>query len=482
MVAAAALSLWGTSARAYIQVGSALSSSGGWLVGSSLRQSVSAIGQGHPIGATISIAHTNHAGLLFPYESQVDTNNYPPILAPIGSKVVLVGQMLNFTAFASDPNGTLPALSAFPLPAGAAFEISQSGTNRLGAFSWTPGVAQIGAHPIRFSAYDGEYTSKEVVVVYVGASGDGTNNVDGLPDSLVNYNPLTNLIASSSGNATLQWHSVSGIAYKIYYSDQAVSSNMTWHFLTEVSATGALGRVVDGSFGGSPGRTYTLVFEDGVPSARGAWRGNKKPLSGQRFSLAGPAVESDRSFGGVMGSNLASTLTGDASGLEDRIHVLQPNGMWRILWLDDAGRWREASDNSYSTYVLPPGRGFVVERPSLSAASLTLAGRVGNQFTNSVTLLAGWNLLSLSEGKALSLNEVFGSGDPIGGTSVSNADQIHLMNDNGSWTTLIYVQGWGAPWDGNWLNLNTFQIYTNRLMPGQAYYYYRQSGSTTVEF
>ncbi|MCZ7591642.1 MAG: Ig domain-containing protein [Kiritimatiellae bacterium] len=478
------VALLGVSAPSFAvsEVNRVLDSGGGWMDGASYH-SVSAIGQGHPVGRTISGSSVNFAGFLHPDDSPINTNNFAPILASIGSKVVLAGQVLSFTARTYDPNGTLPTLSAGPLPPGATVQLGQqNGTNRTGTFSWTPSGAQVGVYPVLFSATDGELTSQEIVVLYVGASGDGTNNPGGMPDALANYSLITNLSSVSSGNATVQWGAVDGITYRVYYSNQPVTSNMAWHLLGTVVAAGASGSIVDSSFGASPGRTYTIAFGNDTPSSRGAWRGNKDALSGQRFTLAGPAVESDRSFGGVMGSNLAATLTGDASGLADRIHVLQPGGTWRILWLDEAKRWREALDNSYSEYVLPAGLGFMVERPSHAPANLVLSGKVGNDGSKLITLSSGWNLISLSEGKALPLRETFAPGGPIGGASLEAADQIHIMGSNGAWTTLMYVQGWGPPYDGNWLNMNEFQIYTAPLKPGQAYYYYRQGGSMNVGF
>lgn len=480
----AAVTLLGMSASslAVSEVGRVLDSAGGWMDGISYH-SVSVVGQGHPVGRTSSISATNFAGFLHPDESPINTNNFPPVLFPIGSKVVLAGHSLNFTVRTYDPNGTLPTLGAHPLPSGASLQLGQqAGTNRTGTFSWTPSGAQVGIYPVLFSSTDGDLASEEIVVIYVGAGGDSTNNPGGLPDSLVSYSLITNLFAVSGGNATVQWAAVDGITYRVYYSDQPVTPNMTWHMLGTVVATNGSARLVDTSFGVSPGRTYTLAIGNDSPSARGAWRGNRGSLTGQRFTLAGPAVASDHDFGGVMGKSLAATLTGDASGLGDRIHILQPDGVWRILWLDEARLWREATDNGYSHYVLPAGLGFMVERPSRAAATLVLPGKVGNDGHKALAISQGWNLLSLSEGKALPLRETFAPGGPIGGTSLETADQIHILGEGGAWTTLIYVQGWGAPWDGNWVNLNTFEIYTGSLLPGQAYYYYRQAGSMNVGF
>jgi hypothetical protein len=48
----------------------------------------------------------------------------------------------------------------------------------------------------------------------------------------------------------------------------------------------------------------------------------------------------------------------------------------------------------------------------------------------------------------------------------------------------MYVQGWGAPYDGNWFDLGTYQVVpANEILPpGAAYYYLRRSAATDVEF
>lgn len=46
------------------------------------------------------------------------------------------------------------------------------------------------------------------------------------------------------------------------------------------------------------------------------------------------------------------------------------------------------------------------------------------------------------------------------------------------------MDGWGAPYDGHWFDLGACQIATNRMEPGEAFYYYRQpaGGETGVSF
>jgi len=77
--------------------------------------------------------------------------NQAPVLAHIGNKEIPAEENLNFGVSASDPDGETPAIVAEELPPGAAFVDNDNGT---GIFDWTPAVADIGFHMVRFIAVD----------------------------------------------------------------------------------------------------------------------------------------------------------------------------------------------------------------------------------------------------------------------------------------------------------------------------------------
>jgi hypothetical protein len=89
--------------------------------------------------------------------------NQPPVLAPIGSVAVAVGQPVALLLSASDPDGDALVFSATGLPSGAVF---LDGGNGMAAFDWTP--AQAGNTAITFSVSDGTASDSERVVVTVG--------------------------------------------------------------------------------------------------------------------------------------------------------------------------------------------------------------------------------------------------------------------------------------------------------------------------
>ncbi|MCI0406569.1 MAG: Ig-like domain-containing protein, partial [candidate division Zixibacteria bacterium] len=97
--------------------------------------------------------------------------NQGPVLAAIGTKSTSENQLLTFNVSATDPDATIPILSAFGLPTGAVFVDSLNGR---GNFSWTPSFFQAGSYNVTFVASDGILADSEVVTITV-------NNVNRAP-------------------------------------------------------------------------------------------------------------------------------------------------------------------------------------------------------------------------------------------------------------------------------------------------------------
>jgi len=87
--------------------------------------------------------------------------NAPPILDPIGDKMVVKEKLLTFTVTAWDPDGDPVTLAAVDLPSGATFD------SATGVFSWTPSSDQAESYLISFEASDGELLAVEIVEVVV---------------------------------------------------------------------------------------------------------------------------------------------------------------------------------------------------------------------------------------------------------------------------------------------------------------------------
>ncbi|OPY73989.1 MAG: hypothetical protein A4E62_00136 [Syntrophorhabdus sp. PtaU1.Bin002] len=103
---------------------------------------------------------------------------HAPTLQFIPDKTVTVGQQLSFVVQATDPDGTIPALSGTPLPALAQFTDQGNGT---GVFAWTPGTGQAGSYPVTFTASDGILRASQCATIMVTTSGNHPPNAPSSP-------------------------------------------------------------------------------------------------------------------------------------------------------------------------------------------------------------------------------------------------------------------------------------------------------------
>lgn len=424
--------------------------------------------------------------------SMTDTNvpNLAPLLASIGPQVTRVGIPLEFRVSAADPNGTFPQLTMTPLPAGASFMDGGAGS---ADFAWTPAAGQNDVYPVRVVASDGEFEDSSVVKIYVGLP-DEPLGPGGIPESLAGWTPQITAIlaASASGAATVQWATAESVAYNLYYSDSPFGSNMAWQIFQSVSrARPAFEEAPDLYLGTNRmSRFYGVRLADDPPGSAGTWGVIRRHLRAASYTMVSAPLRMDRRFDGELGEALATVLHGHDGGpgdlLGDEVYAMNPDGSWRSLYLDSAGVWRE-EDGQPSTFELGEGQGMFVARQTPAAALITFAGQVGDQGVRTNTVRTGWNILSLSEGEIRGVEETFADGSdggPYGAAMEELADLIVIQQPNGSWQRLMFVDGWGVPLDGHWIDLDTGEVANPHLEPGQAYYYFRQSvaGPMEVEF
>ncbi|MBU0677137.1 MAG: hypothetical protein KJ626_03395 [Verrucomicrobia bacterium] len=409
--------------------------------------------------------------------------NQAPVLGYIGRKVTFADQNLGFLVTASDPDGTIPVLSVTGMPANATFTDEGDGT---GTFDWTPTGADWGVHPVRFMASDTEFSDWEVIRIYVGHAGEGVD-AQGLPLSLSNWEPeITDLMAdTSSGTATVLWDSVEGVYYEVYSSDNPFDPSSVWSRIgvTEIGDGGMETQSDTGLGTDRSRRYYRLVLAGEDPDSNKVWGVIRKELP-HGYTMMAPPVRGDLRFDGELGAALGDVLSGDSQGfgdgVGDEIYILQADGSWRILYLDGNGVWRE-SDGSVSTEPIDAGRGFFVARHEGVTARATFAGPVGNDGSHSISVSPGWNMIGLSEGKDLPVEDLFADVNPVGGPAEELADQIVIQRVDGSWRFLFYVDGWGPPYDGHWFDFDTYDITTYEIQPGDAVYYFRQSSGGSME-
>ena len=138
-----------------------------------------------------------------------EAGNQAPILATIGSQFTVENVNLNFTATATDPDGTTPAMSATGLPAGATFVDNGNGT---GTFDWTSGFTSAGVYNITVIASDGTLTDNEVVQITVNEAGNQAPVLTDIgPQSTTENVNLNFTVTASDPDATTPTLSASGL-------------------------------------------------------------------------------------------------------------------------------------------------------------------------------------------------------------------------------------------------------------------------------
>ncbi len=100
-----------------------------------------------------------------------------PVLQYIANVIAIEGERISFVSMASDPDGTIPSLSAAVLPVGATFTDQGDGT---GVFDWKTAVGQAGSYGITFKASDSALYDTQRVILTIRSiddtDGDGMND------------------------------------------------------------------------------------------------------------------------------------------------------------------------------------------------------------------------------------------------------------------------------------------------------------------
>jgi hypothetical protein len=125
-----------------------------------------------------------------------EVGNQPPLLAPIGPQLIDEGVILNFVVTASDPDGTVPALSTSTLPTGATFVDNGDGS---GIFDWTPDFTQEGMYDVTFYADDGvALPDSEIVTITVNDAGNQPPVLAAIGPQTITEGILLNFIVTST--------------------------------------------------------------------------------------------------------------------------------------------------------------------------------------------------------------------------------------------------------------------------------------------
>lgn len=124
---------------------------------------------------SVCLFDTNSPGSYTLTFASAEDQPQPPVLQFIADQTRGEGRQLSFIVEATDPDGTIPSLTAAPLPVGATFTDRADGT---GVFDWTPAIGQAGTYQVTFTASDGVLTDAQAVRLTIFPDSDG----DGLDD------------------------------------------------------------------------------------------------------------------------------------------------------------------------------------------------------------------------------------------------------------------------------------------------------------
>lgn len=151
-------------------------------------------------------------------------SNSPPVLASITNQIISAGELLTFTANASDLD--IPTNSIlFSLDSGAPSEAGINSTN--GVFAWTPDASQIGTNTITVRATD-----------------DGSPPLSGAQtfSVVVVSLPILDIIRSET-NVVISWQAIVGRTYRVQYKPEVTDA---WSDLPgDITATGTVASKVD---------------------------------------------------------------------------------------------------------------------------------------------------------------------------------------------------------------------------------------------
>jgi hypothetical protein len=127
---------------------------------------------------SINLFDVDTTGTYTIHFAEASESPLPPVLDFIGNRIGVEGQPVFIEVQSEDPNGTIPELSAMPLPAGADF--SDQG-NGFGIFRWTPASGQAGTYDITFKASDGMFEDRQRAALTIHPMDDSDG--DGMLDA-----------------------------------------------------------------------------------------------------------------------------------------------------------------------------------------------------------------------------------------------------------------------------------------------------------
>ncbi len=393
----------------------------------------------------------------------VVTNN-----APV-SRMATSGVAVAFSVVATNADCNPPLLRVAGLPSGATFPVVTNDYGVTGTFTWPSPT--VGTHPVRFYSYN-ETKTTSTVVTLIQVDNLGQPQTGGQWNSQTNWQvDIAQIAANSSGNVTVEWEAVNGVTYDLYSSSAPIGGGASWSKV--VSGVEADGLTASSSVAAAGSmRFYQVVPQGQTRTDRGVWGVVRQAIPSDAH-LMSPPIVGDRSFAddGEFGQALAAAVSEGT-----QIHIAIDSVPNWITLEESGGVWRTDPLPAEYTTPLAAGQAFYIQ--GASGTTPVFSGPVGNTGARSVALATGYNLIGVSEGKGLAASTAFESASPLGDNNEDLADMIVIQHANGTWRRLVRQTTPSA----RWYDMTAKGAASVILMPGEAYYYLRRGGATSVGF
>ncbi len=165
------------------------------------------------------------------------TSGATPIWSQTGDKNATVGQYLQFTVSAYDPNSNSGGITytALNLPSGASFDSNSH------FFSWNPQNYQVGTYVVTFRAHNAYGNSDLNVTIHVSAASGNTSNNN--PPQFFSFNPVTGATVNQLYSYIVHANDPDGdaLTYYLIVAPSGMSINSTTGFIAFVPTAGQVG-------------------------------------------------------------------------------------------------------------------------------------------------------------------------------------------------------------------------------------------------
>jgi len=237
----------------------------------------------------IDLYDQGNVGVATAEQPASSTLNRAPVLNPVGNKTVAVGQSLDFTVSASDPENDAVSLSAQNLPPGATFN------NTTGQFHWQPSsvgtfssvgfiVTQLGATPLSDAELINITVGTPPPAVVLAFSAGSAISGEGGPVVLIVTRTNGSAGAVSVAYSTINGTATSGSDYveasgNLLFADRETTKTIRLTIINNstVEANETFQVVLSAPTGGAtlgvPSQATVTIVDDDTPQLAGQWGG-----------------------------------------------------------------------------------------------------------------------------------------------------------------------------------------------------------------